>query len=77
MEERDDCLTLIIFLMSCNCECSMALIHSAVGVLMVFPDHTHSLTFLIVKYTCFQWVYQHKFHRAVPSDTSNKVRFKS
>ena len=36
-------LYIIIFLTSCNCKCSVALPHGAVGVSMVCPDHTRLL----------------------------------
>ena len=30
-EENDNCFALIVFLMSCDCKCSVALPHDAVG----------------------------------------------
>ena len=46
-EERAGCSNLIVFLISRDCKCSVALPHGAMGwstcVIVVFPDHTHLL----------------------------------
>ena len=34
-EERVDCIALIVFLMSCDCQCSVALPHGAVGLIIL------------------------------------------
>ena len=49
-EERSGCLTMIIFPISCDCYCSVAPPHGALGwsacVIVVFPDHTHFLVLI-------------------------------
>ena len=46
-EENDCCFALIVFLMSCDCKCSVAIPHDAVGLSAVlsvfFPVYTHLL----------------------------------
>ena len=42
-QEKAGCFTLIVFLMSCDCHCSLALPHD-VGWAAVFPGHTHFIT---------------------------------
>ena len=39
-KERAGCFTLIVFLMSCDCKCSVALPRGAVGWSAVLLDHT-------------------------------------
>ena len=60
MEERADCFTLIVFLVFCDCYCSAALSHGAVGwcVVVVFPDHTH------IRIGTYGMVEQRRFKRA-------------
>ena len=40
-EERAGCFAFIVFWMSCYCICPVALPRGAMGVIVVFPDHTH------------------------------------
>ena len=54
-EENDSCFALIVFLMSCDCKCSVALPPDAVGlsvvVSVVFPVYTHLLfAYLVSSY---------------------------
>ena len=49
-EENDSCFALIAFLMPCDCKCSVALHHDAVGlsaVVSVFFSCLYSLTFCL------------------------------
>ena len=44
--ERAGCFALIVFMVSCECYCSLAALPPLVGllfVIVVFPDHTHLL----------------------------------
>ena len=59
-EENDSCFALIVFLMPCDCKCSDALPHDAVGLSAVvsvfFPVYTHLLfAYLVPSYynECF------------------------
>ena len=59
-EENDSCFALIVFLMSCDCKCSVALPHDAVDlsavVSVIFPVYTHLLfVYLVSSYynECF------------------------
>ena len=55
-EENDSCFALIVFLVSCDCKCSVPLPHDAVGrstvVIVFFPVYTHLLFAYLVSSYC-------------------------
>ena len=55
-EENDSCFALIVFLVSCDCKCSVPLPHDAVGrsavLIVVFPVYTHLLFAYLMSSYC-------------------------